>query len=189
MKSCLSLAFAVLLTASLAAQTTAPNAPAPNDKDKDKEPAKCIVAGQVVQEPGGRPIRKATIQLTPVDQEAGTTYSADTDAEGHFKIDNIKPGQYGLWVGHGGFSSMAKRRGGRSLTLDPGQEMKDLVFRMQPAAVITGKIVDNDGDPVSGRKSWSQAGPQLDRRLRFRCRIHQRSGRVPDQRSSRPGGI
>ena len=28
--------------------------------------------------------------------------------------------------------------------------MKDLVFRLQPTAVITGKIVDNDGDPVRG---------------------------------------
>ena len=34
------------------------------------------------------------------------------------------------------------------LTLDPGQELKDLVFRMQPAAVVAGRILDNDGDPV-----------------------------------------
>ncbi len=161
MKSCLSLAFAVLLTAILAAQTTAPNAPAPNDKDKDKEPAKCMVAGQVVQEPGGRPIRKATIELTPVDQEDGTTYTADTDPEGRFKIDNIKPGQYTLWAEHSGFSRMAKQRRGRSLTLDPGQELKDLVLRLQPSAVITGKILDNDGDPVARRLRRCHTLPRL----------------------------
>ena len=150
MKSCLSLAFAVLLTAILAAQTTAPNVPAPSDKGKDKEPAKCTVAGQVVQEPGDRPMRKATIQLTPVDQDEGTAYTADSDAEGRFKFDNIRPGQYRLSMEHSGFSSMGKRRWGQALTLDPGQEMKDLVLRMQPSAVITGKIADDDGDPVSG---------------------------------------
>jgi len=141
MKSCLSLAFAVLFTTTLAAQGSAP---------KDKEPAKCTVAGQVVQEPGGRPIRKASLQLVPREQEDDTTYTADTDAEGHFKIDNIKPGQYTLSAQHSGFLSAGKHRRGRSLTLDPGQELKDLVLRLQPSAVVTGKILDNDGDPVQG---------------------------------------
>jgi hypothetical protein len=34
------------------------------------------------------------------------------------------------------------------LTLKPGQELTDLVFRMRPGAVITGKIMDAEGDPI-----------------------------------------
>ena len=139
MKSRLSLVFAVLIATTLAAQASAP-----------KERAKCALGGQVIQEPGGRPIRKATLELTPDDQADGTSYTAVTDAEGHFKIDNIEPGRYSLSVQHSGFSGARKHRRGRSLTLDPGQELNNLVFRLQPTAVITGKIVDNDGDPVPG---------------------------------------
>ncbi len=133
----LSLALALLLATTLAAQSPG-----------SKEPAKCAVGGQVIQEPGGQPIRKVNVELTPVDQEHGTSYTAVTDAEGHFKIDNIEPGRYTLSVEHNGFSGGPKHRHARSLTLDSGQELKDLVLRLQPAAVITGKIVDNDGDPV-----------------------------------------
>jgi hypothetical protein len=139
MKSRLSLVFAVLIPTTLAAQAPAP-----------KERAKCVLGGQIIQEPGARPIRKANIDLTPDDQEEGTSYTAVSDAEGHFKIDNIEPGRYRLSVEHSGFSGARKHHRGRSLTLDPGQELKDLVFRLQPSAVITGKIVDNDGDPVTG---------------------------------------
>lgn len=112
-----------------------------------KEPAKCSVEGQVVQEPGSRPLRKANLELTPVDHEEGTKYSTTSDAEGHFKIENIEAGRYDLTVERNGFSS-ARHNESRTLTLDPGQDLKDIIFRLQPAAVVTGKIVDSDGDPA-----------------------------------------
>lgn len=153
MRSRLWLVLAVLLATTLAAQTTAP-----------KEPAKCIVQGQVVQEPGGRPIRKATLELTPDDQKDRTSYTSVTDAEGRFKIENIEPGRYSLSVQHSGFSGARKHHRGRSLTLDPGQELKDLVLRLQPTAVITGKILDNDGDPVPGAYVFVASYQGSDRR-------------------------
>jgi protocatechuate 3,4-dioxygenase beta subunit len=153
MKSRLSLVFPVLIVTTLAAQALAP-----------KEHAKCALGGQVIQEPGGRPIRKATLELTRDDREDGTSYTAVTDAEGHFKIDSIEPGRYSLSVQHSGFSGGHKHRRGRSLTLEPGQELKDLVFRLQPTAVITGKILDNDGDPVSGAYVFVTSYQGSDRR-------------------------
>jgi hypothetical protein len=156
MKSRLSLVFAVLIPTMLAAQASAP-----------KERAKCVVGGQVIQEPGARPIRKANIELTPDDQEEGTSHTAVTDPEGRFKIDNIEPGRYTLSVQHSGFSGERKHRRGRSLTLDPGQEMKDLVFRLQATAVITGKIVDNDGDPVPNARVFVTSYQGPDRRRGF----------------------
>jgi len=37
---------------------------------------------------------------------------------------------------------------GNAASLEPGQEIKDLLFHMAPAAVILGKVTDKDGDPV-----------------------------------------
>ena len=62
---------------------------------------------------------------------------------------------------------------GRVLTLSAGQELKDLVIRLQAAAVVEGRITDEDGDPmaeaqvavlrqtfVSGHTHWEQAGAE-----------------------------
>src|ERR1700731_4348437 len=71
----------------------------------------------------------------------------------HFKIEDMKPGRYNVRVKRNGFLEAGKHRGryhSQALTLKRGQEIKDLVFRMQPAAVIAGKIVDAEGDPVAG---------------------------------------
>jgi hypothetical protein len=59
------------------------------------------------------------------------------------------------------------------LTLGAGQELKDLVIRLQAAAVVEGRVTDEDGDPmaeaqvavmrqtfVAGRSHWEQVGAE-----------------------------
>ncbi len=67
------------------------------------------------------------------------------------KIEDVKPGRCNVHIEHNGFLE-AEKHGRRyrdeTLTLKPGQELKDLVFRMRPGALITGKIMDAEGDPI-----------------------------------------
>jgi protocatechuate 3,4-dioxygenase beta subunit len=122
------------------------------------KPTACTLRGEVRQTPGDKPIRKIKVQLTssPLDpardsgQDEDITYVANTDAEGKFTFSDIKPGPYRLSAEHIGFFLVdEKDRSIRSqaLTLQSG-EAKDLVLRMQPAGVITGKVLDRDGDPM-----------------------------------------
>jgi hypothetical protein len=106
------------------------------------------VQGKVLQEPDGQPIKKANIQLNGRTGPAAAQYSAVTDAEGQFRIDDVQPGQYVVVVEHTGLvqSGTASRR--TSISVQPGSGKNDLILHMQPAAVITGKIVDLDGDPM-----------------------------------------
>jgi protocatechuate 3,4-dioxygenase beta subunit len=130
----------VLLVGILAAQT----APA-------KESKNCTVQGQVVQEPGGQPLKKVDVRLYAEDSEQRTTYAAITDPDGNFRIEDVSPGSYRLRLERNGFTEISKHHRWfptTLLALDPGQDIKDLLLRMQPAAVITGKILDQDGDPV-----------------------------------------
>jgi protocatechuate 3,4-dioxygenase beta subunit len=117
-----------------------------------KPPVNCTVQGQIVQEPGGRPIKKAEVSLLGAsgEERGETEYATATDAEGHFKFDDVKPGSYRMHFDHDGFVDAEKRHHGSGmlLSLEPAQQVKDLLFHMAPTAAITGKVTDSDGDPV-----------------------------------------
>jgi hypothetical protein len=68
-------------------------------------------------------------------------------------MQDIEPGKYQLTVMKGGYARMqygARSPGhpGTTLSFDPGQQMRDLVVRLMPQAVITGRVLDEDGEPV-----------------------------------------
>ncbi|HSY93615.1 MAG TPA: carboxypeptidase-like regulatory domain-containing protein [Candidatus Binatus sp.] len=116
-----------------------------------EKPPACTVQGQVIQEPGSGPMRKVKVQLTSEAQDENVAYSVTTDAEGKFNISDIKPGPYRLSAEHSGFFLVdQKLRTIRSetLTLRSGDALSDFILRMQPAGVITGKVLDRDGDPM-----------------------------------------
>jgi protocatechuate 3,4-dioxygenase beta subunit len=106
------------------------------------------VRGKVLQEPDGLPIRKASVQLNGRPGQAAPQYSAVTDAEGRFTIADVQAGTYVVVVEHPGFVQINIGNRRTSITVQPGSDKSDLILRMQPAAIITGKIVDLDGDPM-----------------------------------------
>src|SRR5580700_8912851 len=135
-----------------------------------------IVAAIVTKDPGSDPVKKALIELIAESQSDGGNYTALTGADGGFRIENILPGRYRLFVERTGYQEVDKHRkrsDGRVLTLGAGQELKDLVIRLQAAAVVEGRVTDEDGDPmaeaqvallrqtfVAGRSHWEQVGAE-----------------------------
>lgn len=111
------------------------------------------IAGAVVQEPGSQPLKKVLVQIVAEDQKQGGNYTALTDADGHFSVENVAPGRYRFFVERTGFTGV-NQRGLQSdtniFTVPAGQSVTNLLFRMSPTAVITGRIIDEDGDPMSG---------------------------------------
>jgi len=117
------------------------------------------IRGKVLQEPDGQPIRKANVQLNGRKGPTAAQYSAVTDVEGQFTIEDVQPGQYGVIVEHPGF--VQSNAGGHltTISVQPSSGRNDLILHMQAAAVITGKIVDLDGDPMRDvRVSATRAG-------------------------------
>lgn len=138
----------VLLLLSAAAQT-APTAQ--TAEEKAKQQAK--LQGQVLNQVTGEPVRKANLALKP--EIGGTSLKAITDAEGKFTIENIDPARYTLSAERQGFVNQnygAKRPTGPGtpLELKPSQVMKDLVLKMIPQGIVAGRVLDDEGEPVSG---------------------------------------
>ena len=113
----------------------------------------CTLEGRVAGAIKGEPVRKAVLILSPAGGPQGQSYSTTTDSGGSFAMQDIEPGKYRLMVMKGGYAPMqygsrGPRHAGITLSLDPGQHINDLVIRLTPQAVITGRVLDEDGEPV-----------------------------------------
>ena len=170
---CLCLAVSVmaqggLITAGPAnGQLTPPASNTPPEK-------RCVVAGHIVNALTGEPVKKVELSLATTRNGGNATapgpanrqgYSAMSEADGTFHIEGIEPGSYNLSGNKSGFlhaSYGAKKpnQAGTVLSLSPGQQMTDVTLSLYPQAVITGKVVDGDGDPVTSgmvqviRQNW-----------------------------------
>lgn len=117
------------------------------EKDDD-----CAIAGTVVAMEGSVPLRKARVVLRSTEDQA-RGISTITTADGRFTLKGLAPGSYRLSVSRTGFvtNEYGQRKPGTRgaiLTLRPKQEIKDLLFRLIPSGVISGKILDVDGEPL-----------------------------------------
>ena len=145
MKSAILCACVLALTfaASAHGQTTAPD---------PKAPAKASLQGNVVKEPVGDPLKKAIIEVIAENQEEGGNYTATSDQDGHFKITDIQPGRYRIFVERTGYIEVDEKRRrseGMVISLAAGQDLKDQTLRMLAAGILTGRVLDEDGDPMA----------------------------------------
>jgi carboxypeptidase family protein len=112
----------------------------------------CTVSGTVVKLAGSAPLKSAKVVLTGVEDRTHA-YAATTDAGGRFLLKNVERGRYRLTVTRNGFVDQEYGQKnpndpGSILTLAPGQEVRDLLFRLIPWAVIAGRIRNEDGEPL-----------------------------------------
>ena len=128
-------------------------------QDSAPPPKASSIAGTVVQEPGSQSLKKVLVQVIAEDQKQGGNYTASTDAEGHFHIENVVPGRYRLFLEKTGFVGV-NARGLQSeinvVAVQPGQSLDDLLLRLLPTAIISGRVTDEDGDPMSGVRVIAQ---------------------------------
>ena len=143
---------------------------------QDASKSRATIEGIVTRDPDSQPVKKALIELIADNQAQGGNYTTLTGPDGAFRIENITPGRYHLFAERSGLLDTHKQRGrtdGKILTLTAGQELKDLQLRLQAAAVIHGRVTDEDGDPlpnaevtalhqtfIAGHKHWEQAGAE-----------------------------
>src|ERR1035437_9999266 len=84
-------------------------------------------------------------------------YGAMSDRTGHFSIATIRPGTYILLPERAGFLHVQAKGSTAipNITIKPGEQMTGYQLEMTPRAVISGRVVDEAGDPVQGARVQS----------------------------------
>ena len=119
----------------------------PNSTPTGPPPKPGTVEGSVTNALSHAPIRQAIVSINSTQ---GYTYVGQTDDGGKFHIPNVSPGSY--FVGEARAQSFRYRPPGRvssgQITVAEAQDVTGVKVEMEPLGVITGKVVDDDGEPV-----------------------------------------
>lgn len=131
------------------AQTAAPPTSPPAEKHD------CQVAGMVVTRAGGEPIKNARLALRSDGPDANKHYGFRTGENGKFCFADVAPGRYHLYIQRTGYVMQAYGEDDESssspiLAISKEKNLEGLLIRLVRAGVISGKVVDAEGEPVSG---------------------------------------
>lgn len=152
------------LASALLLMTVALSADAQTTKDaqqtKEAKPAGSI-SGTIVNSVDGSPIKGANVHLHGPQKEKPEAYtdierhSTRSAANGTFLVDGLSAGRYSVFVskpGYVGVQTKTSRRPthGVALSLGAGESLTGEVLELVPSSAISGKIVDEEGEPVMG---------------------------------------
>ena len=108
--------------------------------------------GRVVGGESGQALRRAIVRLNGQEFREGRV--ASTDEDGRWEIKDLPAGRYNLTASKGGYVQLnyGQRRPferGRPLELADGQTLDNVNFNLPRGSVITGRIVDEFGEPIA----------------------------------------
>jgi Carboxypeptidase regulatory-like domain len=97
--------------------------------------------GTVVDQTTGKPLERVHVNLRGPDN-----YGAMSDSAGHFSIAPVSPGRYAIKADRSGYVQIADKV---TLIVKSDQPISDLKVTMALASMLSGRVVDQYGDPVS----------------------------------------
>jgi protocatechuate 3,4-dioxygenase beta subunit len=139
----------MLLVLALLVQPQGP----PRDQPTPPQIGTAVIRGRIVAADSGRPLRRARIVVSA--PELGSARLTSTDANGRYEITGLPPGRYSISATRNGFLSQqhGQRRPleqGRPLQLGDGQIVNGVDFMLPRVSVISGRVIDEAGEPMGG---------------------------------------
>lgn len=112
------------------------------------------LSGRVVDAMTGAPVRGAMVNMQNYSR-GGNYQSATTDGAGAFAAANLPPGNYLIQVTHASYQGMLGLPNPSEMaTVDSSKESSGVTLRLMPGGTISGKVMDDGGEPVSGCALW-----------------------------------
>ena len=147
--------FALIL---VCACTCVPSQARPSNQESAAN-TKFKIAGTVVNSVTGAPLGKARITLTDTANRANML-SVITGDDGHFEFYSLYRAKYSLQGAKRGFISVAYEQHEQfstAIVTGPDFNTENLVLRLTPLAFVSGKVIDESGEPVRKARVWLYA--------------------------------
>jgi Carboxypeptidase regulatory-like domain len=108
------------------------------------------IAGTIVNAIGGNPLGRARVSIADA-RNPQNRQSLITTEDGRFDFKQVSAGKYSLQGAKRGFipAGFNEHEGfSTAIVTGAGLDTENLVLRLAPSAVLSGKILDESGDPV-----------------------------------------
>ena len=134
-------------------------APLPQTDPSDADKQLASVSG-LVTTTSGTPVAGAQvilIQTSPMPATAAARApqrpTVMSGPDGKFSLEKVTPGDYRLMVSHPAYlsssgSAITGSMPGIAVTLTAGQRMSEVSLKLTEPATVSGRVVDEDGDPM-----------------------------------------
>lgn len=114
------------------------------------------VEGRVTNAETGDGVSGATIRLIPVGKRGtpGSDKSTTSKNDGTFSLDGVAPGTYFVFATQSNFTSRPNTNGQSpsSIEVEPGGAVSNVAVQLNPMGKIRGKVIDDNGNPVTGAR-------------------------------------
>lgn len=150
------LALVLLTGVAGSAQLQSSGVPSNSTANTQAAPAavKAEISGMVLDAASGQPLKKAWVTARVLEKGGRSGSTTVTDAQGHFVLRDLDAGRYILAAQRNGYVNQTygqKNAGeqGTTISLNPGQKLTEISFRLIQGGVVSGRIVDEDSEPLS----------------------------------------
>ncbi|HTW65773.1 MAG TPA: carboxypeptidase-like regulatory domain-containing protein [Bryobacteraceae bacterium] len=144
------------------------------------------VQGVVIDSVSRQPVKKATVSIAftgfglagPAQSEPSsrTPHIVITDASGVFSFSGLSAGEYMITVTDDKYPSARMGRVNKTVQVSASDDATSVTVELIPGAAISGKIVDEDGDPMTGCTVQPNPLKNADQGAPFRLRMDRETG-------------
>ena len=126
--------------------------PARDTSALDPTTGSAALSGRVLAGDTGAVVKRATVRLAGQDTRDRRT--VHTDGNGRYLFTDLRAGRYTVTVSKAGFVTLAygqqhPRQPALPIRVDTGRQLRDVDIALPRGSVITGHVVDEDGEPMA----------------------------------------
>src|SRR5581483_3028902 len=130
-----------------------------------------VIRGRVFVGDTGKPLRRARITAT-APELAGQPRATSTDLDGRYELTDLPAGRYTLRTERSGYLRVqyGQRRPlepGKSIQVSDGQTLDNVDFSMPRMGIITGRITDENNEPIEGVNVYALRSMYFNGRRQF----------------------
>ena len=123
----------------------------PRDNAQPKAAGTATIRGHVVAADTGQPLRKAQVRI--ISGELRENRSTSTDADGKYEFKDVIAGRYNINASKGSYvalnyGQLRPFEPGKPLEILASQTIEKVDFALPKGAIITGRVLDEFGDPL-----------------------------------------